>query len=97
MSLVTILTAPVVQLLLRANVISNISEIEAGWWEAMNRVSGMYLMIITTSFSVFYLPKLSETKSNIGIKREIFQAYKVIIPIISVGFFLIQFPFFFNP
>ena len=89
MSLVTILTAPVVQLLLRANVISNISEIEAGWWEAMNRVSGMYLMIITTSFSVFYLPKLSETKSNIGIKREIFQAYKVIIPIISVGFFLI--------
>ena len=33
-------------------------------------------MLITTSLSVYYLPKLSE------IKKEIFNGYKVIMPIV---------------
>ena len=47
-------TVPVSQMLLRGYVISEISATEAGWWEAMNRISNMYLMVITTSFSVYF-------------------------------------------
>lgn len=86
MSLVSAATVPVSQLLLRGYVISNISSIEAGWWEGMNRISNMYLMVITSSFSVYYLPRLSEIKENIELKTEIFKAYKVIIPFILFGF-----------
>jgi len=89
MTFVTAATVPVAQLLLRRNVISNISITEAGWWEAMNRISGMYLMVITSSFGVYYLPKLSEIKDNFQLRQEIFKAYKIIIPMISIGFLLI--------
>lgn len=89
MTLVTAATIPVSQLLLRGYVMSNISINEAGWWEAMNRISNMYLMIITSSFGVYYLPKLSEIKENYQLRQEIFRSYKIVIPMITVGFLLI--------
>jgi len=91
MTLVTAATAPVAQLVLRGHVIANISTIEAGWWEAMNRISNMYLLVITTSFSVYYLPRLSELKKNNEIKAEIFKAYKIIVPTLIVSFTILYF------
>ncbi|RZK56930.1 MAG: O-antigen translocase [Pedobacter sp.] len=91
MTLVTAATAPVAQLLLRGHVIANISTIEAGWWEAMNRVSNMYLLVITTSFSVYYLPRLSELKQDREIKDEIIKAYKIIVPTLAIGFTILYF------
>lgn len=89
MTVVTAATTPVAQLLLRGNVISEISVVEAGWWEGMNRISNMYLMVITSSLSVYYLPKLSEVKETMQLRKEILSAYKFIIPIITIGFILI--------
>lgn len=89
MAIVTAVTVPVTQLFLRSYIISNISEVEAGWWEAMNRISFMYLMIVTSSFGIYYLPRLSEIKNDLELRREIFKAYKVIIPIITLGFLII--------
>lgn len=91
MTLITAATVPVSQLLIRSYVITNISIIEAGWWEAINRISGMYLLVITSSFGVYYLPRLSEIKDKKELKKEILTAYKIIIPIIAVGFTLIYF------
>lgn len=95
MTLTTALTVPVVQMILRGYVMAEISPMEAGWWEAMNRISHMYLMVITSSFSVYYLPRLSELKNPIEIRHEIFKAYKVIIPMLLCGFSLIYFLRFF--
>lgn len=96
MSFITAATAPISQLVLRGYIIKNISTTQAGWWEAMNRLSGMYLMIITTSFAVYYLPKFSELKSKQKeLQTEIFKAYKIILPLIAVGFVLIYFLRFF--
>ncbi len=89
MALVSIATLPISHLIIRGYVISNISSTEAGWWEAMNRISAMYLMVITSSFVVYYLPRLSEIKERSELRKEIFTAYKVIIPTLCVGFFII--------
>ncbi len=91
MTLVTAATVPVSQMLLRGYVISEISSTEAGWWEGMNRISNMYLMIITSSFSVYYLPRLSEIHDNKELRYEIFKSYRVIIPMLLIGFTLIYF------
>lgn len=82
---------PVSQMLLRGYVISEISAVEAGWWEAMNRISNMYLMIITTSFGVYYLPRLSELTDPKELRKEIFQSYKIIIPCLLVGMTIVYF------
>lgn len=89
MTLTTAAVIPVSQMLLRGYVISEISATEAGWWEAMNRISNMYLMVITSSFSVYYLPRLSELTGRKDLRDEIFRAYKVIIPCLLGGFLLI--------
>lgn len=86
MALVTTACVPVSQLILRSTVISQLSIVQAGWWEGMNRISSMYLMIITTSFSVYYLPRLSEINERWELKREILKSYSVIIPMLLVGF-----------
>ena len=85
MTLTTAAMVPISQLVLRSYVISEISPVEAGWWEAMNRLSNMYLMIITSSFTVYYMPRLSELSDKIELRREIFKAYKVILPILILG------------
>lgn len=95
MTLTTALTVPVVQMILRGYVMAEISPVEAGWWEGMNRISNMYLMVITSSFGVYYLPTLSETKSNAELKHQIFKAYKVIVPMLLAGFTVIYFLRFF--
>jgi len=86
MTLVTAATVPVSQLMVRSYVISNLTINEAGWWEAMNRISNMYLMIITSSFSVYYLPRLAELKDNSEIRKEIYTSYKIILPVLILGF-----------
>lgn len=91
MALTTAATLPISQLLLRSYVISEISPTEAGWWEAMNRLSSMYLMVITSSFSVYYMPKLSQTTSMHELKNEVIKAYKFIIPILVIGLSLVYF------
>lgn len=85
MTLVSLSVVPVSQMLLRGYVISHISITEAGWWEAMNRISNMYLMVITSSFSIYYLPRLSEIKEKTELRHEIFKCYKVIVPMLLLG------------
>lgn len=82
MTLVTASTVPVSQMLVRSHIASNLSLSDAGIWEGMNRISGMYLMIITASLSVYYLPKLSATKDDMLLKHEILKLYKFVLPII---------------
>ena len=85
MTLTTASVVPVAQMLLRSYVITRISPVEAGWWEAMNRVSAAYLLVITSSFGVYYLPRLSELTDPQALRHEIFKAYKVIVPMMLLG------------
>jgi PST family polysaccharide transporter len=49
----------------------------------MWRLSAAYLMLVTTTLSVYYLPKLSELQKKSDIKREIIQGYKIILPVVA--------------
>ncbi|WP_332024696.1 O-antigen translocase [Kaistella sp.] len=89
MALVSAATVPVSQLIIRGFLIKNFSMDAAGYWEGMNRISGLYLMFVTTSFSVYYLPKLSELRFSADLRHEIVKTYKIITPIIVAGLLLI--------
>lgn len=84
MSLTTMILAPMSQMILRGYVISGISATDAGIWEGMNRISAMYLSVITTAFSIYYLPRLSEISDPRELHLEIFRCYKAILPILLV-------------
>ena len=57
----------------------------AGYWEAMWRLSAAYLMLVTTTLSLYYLPKFSELQDLKEIKTEILQGYKVILPVAALS------------
>lgn len=91
MAVVSALTLPLAQLFIRSEIINNLSLTDAGYWEAMNRVSALYLMFITTSFTVYYLPILSEIQDKLMLRREIFKIYKIITPVIIVSLIFIYY------
>ena len=85
MTIVTASTVPLAQLYVRSYVIKNISIIDAGYWESMNKLSAMYLMVIISSLSIYYLPRLSELKTKNELRKEIFKVYNFIIPLLIFG------------
>lgn len=89
MALVSAATVPVSQLIVRGYLIDNFSIDSAGYWEGMNRISALYLMFFTTSFSVYYLPRLSEIKEPTRLRKEIISAYKIVTPVIAGSLLLI--------
>lgn len=91
MAITTSLTVPISQLFIRSYVINNISIKDAGYWEGMNKLSSMYLMVITSSLGIYFLPKLSELKTNKELRKEILKAYKIIMPILILGLIFIYF------
>lgn len=95
MAVVTALTMPVSQIILRNIVISKLGINSAGYWQGMMRISDGYLLLITTSLSTYYLPKLSSIKNDDEMRKEIYQGYKFILPIVFVGCLIIYFLRFF--
>ena len=88
MTLVSLALTPTIRILLRSYVISEISATDAGIWEGMNSISSMYLSVITTAFSIYYLPRLSEIKDYCELKKEVIRCYKVFVPML-IGMCLI--------
>ena len=84
MAITSALTVPVSHLIVRNYIGENLSWDDAGYWQGIWYISTMYLMVITTSLSVYYLPKLSEIQDKTELKKEIFHGYKIIIPIVLV-------------
>ena len=82
MTLIALALLPTCQMLLRGYVISELSPTDAGIWEGMNRISNMYLSVITSAFSIYYLPRLSEITNPVELRSEIFRCYKVVVPML---------------
>lgn len=81
MALTSAATVPVSHILVRNHLGETLGWEAAGYWEAMWRLSAAYLMFVTTTLSVYYLPRLSELKGPKAIKKEIIQGYKIILPV----------------
>jgi PST family polysaccharide transporter len=81
MALVAAVATPIVQTLIRRHLGAVFGWEVAGYWDAITRLSGAYLLIVTTTLSVYYLPKLSELKTGKEVRSEVLQGYKFILPV----------------
>lgn len=81
MALVSVFFGNIAQITLRKIIINEFSLTYAGYWDAMNKLSGSYLMMASTTLGIYYLPKLSELKTYNEVRQEIFYGYKIILPI----------------
>lgn len=85
MALTSATCVPISHILVRDHLGVNFGWGAAGYWEAMWRLSAAYLILITTTLGVYYLPRLSELKDSNDIKIEIIQGYKIILPVAALS------------
>ncbi len=93
MTLFSLVLLPASQIIVRNIIKSNHGDFQMGIWEAVNRISGLYMLVITNVMLIYYLPRLAVTKT----KPEIFREFKkgaiffgTIILCISLGIFLFR-------
>ncbi|MCW1147622.1 O-antigen translocase [Flavobacterium lacisediminis] len=89
MALVSAIVIPLTSLLIRNLIISDISLDAAGNWEAVNRISGFYMMFFSAGLSMYYLPKLSELKTDIEFKKELLYYFKTLVPLFVIVLFVV--------
>lgn len=91
MALVSAICVPLSQIVIRSYLTHEYGVTYAGYWEAMIRLSAAYLMLVTTTLSVYYLPRLSELSEIKDIKAEVYLGYKFIFPLAAIGGFFVYF------
>jgi polysaccharide transporter, PST family len=85
MALTSAVVGPTSQIVVRNHIATTLGWTTAGHWQAVTKISEMYLMLITSTLGIYYLPRLSEIRSNRELKLEIFKAYKSILPLALLG------------
>lgn len=81
MGLVSAVAAPLAQMVMREYLVSNLSLDQAGIWQGVTRISEVYLVFITSSLSVYFLPKLAQAKNNIELSHLVTGVLKLAIPV----------------
>ncbi|MBC3864183.1 O-antigen translocase [Undibacterium jejuense] len=85
MGLTTALAAPITFIFIRDFLSKELGVNAAGFWQASWKISEIYLMLITTTLSVYYLPRLAEIKNAEILRYEIFKVYRFVLPVVIFG------------
>lgn len=89
MAVTSAVCVPLSHMLVRGYLSDNFGVEAAGYWEALWRMSSSYLLVVTTTLSLYYLPKLSELKLFSEIKSEVIGGYKLILPVAALSGLLV--------
>ncbi|MFD2725578.1 O-antigen translocase [Hyunsoonleella rubra] len=89
MALFSAVILPLVILVIRSYIIETIGYKDAGFWEAMMRISKYYLMLVSSMLALYVIPRFSEINDVQEFKKEVFSIYKKVIPIFAAGLLLI--------
>jgi PST family polysaccharide transporter len=89
MALVATVLGPLVYVQIRNEVIAQLGTVQAGYWEAMTRISSYYFLFIATLLSVYFLPKLSQAKTNKATQLVFLSYYKLVLPLFVLGLFIL--------
>ncbi|KQQ33579.1 hypothetical protein ASF61_10930 [Duganella sp. Leaf126] len=85
MGLTSALMAPLSYMFIRNHLSATLGLDAAGYWQASWKISEIYLMLVTLTLSMYYLPRIAEIKSRLELKAEIIKVYSVVLPIVIVA------------
>lgn len=85
MAITSAATVPVSHLFIRNYIGETLDWEQAGYWQAIWYLSTMHLMVITTTLSIYYLPRLSEIVEKAELTNELLRGYKIIMPIVVLS------------
>lgn len=72
---------PLINIIIRTQIINSMSAYQAGVWEGMTKISTLIVAVIGTSISTYYLPRLSEITSEQTLRNEIYSGLKLFLSV----------------
>jgi PST family polysaccharide transporter len=85
MALTSAAVVPVSQILIRNQLADSFGWEAAGHWQAVSKISELYLMLLVSTLSLYYLPRLAEIKAAQELKKEILSTYRIVLPATLLG------------
>ncbi len=85
MALTSAAVVPVSQILIRNHLVEDFGWEAAGHWQAVTKISELYLMLFVSTLSLYYLPRLAEIKAARELKAEILSTYRIVLPATFLG------------
>lgn len=83
------LCAPISHMFIRDILVSKFSLASAGHWQAVWKISEVYLAFFTTTLSVYFLPRIAEIRYAKELISEIVKIIKMILPFVAGSALLI--------
>jgi len=84
MALLSAVVVPVTLMVIRDSIVRQYALNEAGLWDAINRLSGFYMMFFSSGLSLYYMPKLASIHTESEFKVELKEYFKVLVPLFFV-------------
>ncbi|KPN77493.1 WzxB protein [Shewanella sp. Sh95] len=83
MAITSALTVPISLIFVRSILIDQVGWDAAGQWQAVYKISEVYLGVITMALGSYYLPRLASLTSVDAIVSEVNKTVRVILPIVA--------------
>lgn len=84
MAITSALTVPISLILVRNILIEQVGWEAAGQWQAVWKISEVYLGVLTMALGTYYLPRLSSLVGIDAIVSEIHKTARVVLPIVAI-------------
>ena len=89
MAFLSAVLVPMTLMLIRNHIVNEYSISEAGFWDAVNRLSGFYMMIFSSGLTLYYMPKLASLKTDKEFKEELKSYFKIFVPLFIIMLFAV--------
>lgn len=89
MLLASVLAMQMAQIIVRKLIEQHSGLAEVGYWQAVTKISDVYLQFITVILANYFLPRIAELKLRSEIKKEVNLAHQYAMPILFVMSMLI--------
>ncbi|WP_143000926.1 O-antigen translocase [Flavobacterium saliperosum] len=84
MSLLSAIIVPLTLISIRSLLIETHSVEKAGIWDAVNRISGFYMLFFSSGLSLYYMPRLAELKTDSEFINELKNYFKTLVPLFLI-------------
>ena len=82
MGLTSAIAIPVAQMVMRDQLARNLGWPTVGLWQALWKISETHLLLLTSTLSVYFLPRFAEIQDAAELRREVLRGLAFVIPLV---------------
>ncbi len=83
MAVTTAITAPLALMAVRKILVDQVGWEQAGHWQAVYKISEVYLGVVTMALGTYFLPRLSSLSGYETIQKEIAATARIVMPLVA--------------